>query len=122
MTRELREEIVQALFIAGRGEDLLRIARSERNPEVRREAVRSLGLIGGRKFRAELVALWDEGLDEETSEAVLQGLMLSGDADALIDLARRERDPKRKARIVQQLVHLDTPEAREFMLEILGER
>jgi hypothetical protein len=39
----------------------------------------------------------------------------------LIELARKETDPQLKKRILQRLADTKTPEATDYMMEILGQ-
>jgi hypothetical protein len=41
-------------------------------------------------------------------------------AKALVTLARTERDPQLKKRIVQRLSNMKSPEATDYLLELLG--
>ena len=51
---------------------------------------------------------------------ILQGLFLQGNVQALIDIARSEKDPGLRRDAVGQLSHMDSKLATEFMLEILN--
>jgi len=51
--------------------------------------------------------------------AVIDGLFFSGNASALVALARKETDRDLKRRIVEKLALMGTPEARDYMLELL---
>jgi hypothetical protein len=57
----------------------------------------------------------------QKDRTVKQGIIDAhrGDATALIAIARVENDPYFKKRIVEYLIDLNTPEAKEYLLEIL---
>jgi len=51
--------------------------------------------------------------------AAIDGLFFSGNGTALVALARKETDRDLKRRIVEKLTLMGTPEARDYMLELL---
>jgi len=117
---ELKEEVLRALGAGDAQPQLIEIARSERNPELKHKAIQGLGVAGGPKAREALLAMYASDTDREIRKHVIEGLFVSDDARALIDLARKEKDPELKREIVEKLANMDSPEAAEFMLEILN--
>jgi hypothetical protein len=96
------------------------IAGSEQDPELRRKAIRNLGIAGGMSVTPSLVAIYKKNSDTETKKAVVQSLFLAGDSHDLVELARTEKDPGLKQSIVQQLSIMHSKEATDYMLEILN--
>lgn len=119
---EVREAVVQAMFLTGQVDAMVRIASTEKETPVRLAAIRALGLVGDDDAFEALLGFYDEHRDEETRGAVLDALFVGGDPKHLIRLARKEKDPRMRARIVQQLAAMNSSEARELMLEILEEK
>src|ERR1700733_10040577 len=119
---ETKAEIISGLIPAGqRGADALSsIATSEPDPELRRRAIRNLGIAGGMSAAPSLVATYKKNADPETRKAVAQALFLAGDSHDLVELARAEKDPGIKQSIVQQLSLMHSKEATDYMLEILN--
>ena len=111
-----------ALIPAGQkgAEALGSIAGSEQDPELRRKAIRNLGVAGGMSAAPSLVATYKKNSDPETRKAVVQALFLAGDSHDLVELARAEKDPAIKQAIVQQLSIMHSKEATDYMLEILN--
>src|SRR5262249_41708205 len=116
----LKREIVRALFVGGDADHLLEVARSEKDPQVRGEAIKHLGLLGGAKTGSFLVSLYGSEKDPDLRRQVLQGLFLQGNATALVDIARNEKDPVLRRDAVSHLSHMSSKEATEVMLEILN--
>jgi hypothetical protein len=52
-------------------------------------------------------------------EAVLNALFLQRNGKALVDLARSEKDPAMKKRIVERMATLHTKETTDYMMEVL---
>ena len=119
---ETKAEVISGLIPAGqKGADALSsIAASEQDPDLRRKAIRNLGIAGGISAAPSLVATYKKNADPETRKAVAQALFLAGDSHDLVELARAEKDPGIKQAIVQQLSLMHSKEATDYMLEILN--
>jgi HEAT repeat protein len=119
---EVKAEVIGGLIPAGqKGADALgSIAGSEQDPELRRKAIRNLGIAGGMSAAPALVAIYKKNPDLETKKAVAQALFLAGDSHDLVELARAEKDPAAKQSLVQQLSLIRNKEATDYMLEILN--
>jgi HEAT repeat protein len=119
---ETKAEIINGLIPSGpKGSDALgSIISSEHDPELRRKAIRNLGISGGMSAAPSLVASYKNNSDQETRKAVIQALFLAGDSHDLVELARGEKDPALKQAIVQQLSIMRSKEATDYMLEILN--
>jgi HEAT repeats len=119
---EVKAEVINGLIPAGqKGADALgSIAGSEQDPELRRKAIRNLGVAGGMSEAPALVAIYKKNADPETKKAVAQALFVAGDSHDLVELARAEKDPAVKQSLVQQLSVMHNKEATDYMLEILN--
>jgi outer membrane protein assembly factor BamD (BamD/ComL family) len=119
---EVKEHIINSLIAAGtKGAEVLgTIAATERDPELRRRAIRNLGISGGPDLAPKLVSIYQVNNEPDTKKAAVEALFLAGDAHDLITLAKAEKDPALKQRIVQQLGIMRSPEASAYMLEILN--
>ena len=119
-SRDVREEIIQALFIAG---DVERIGEDRAQARRTRAAPRSdpQARPHGREDRAAAAALYASETSIEMKEAVIEALFLQGNARALIDLAKKETNRELKREILQKLSVMGNNEAVEYMLEILNE-
>jgi HEAT repeat protein len=119
---EVKAEVIGGLIPAGQkgAEALGSIAGSEQDPELRRKAIRNLGIAGGMSSAPALVAIYRKNPDLETKKTVAQALFLAGDSHDLVELARAEKDPAVKQSLVQQLSLMRNKEATDYMLEILN--
>ncbi|MFI5006649.1 MAG: HEAT repeat domain-containing protein [Solirubrobacterales bacterium] len=115
-----KRALINALFIGGNADRLIELARTEKDPQLRREAIQHLGLIGEKRTGAFLVSLYGTEKDPAVKRQVLQGLFLQGNAEALIEIARNEKDPGLRRDAVGQLSHMNSKLATDFMLEILN--
>jgi len=93
----VKRAILQSFMIAHDRDALLQAARNESNQELRLEAIRQLGVMGG---AAELYA---SETSPEAKRAILDGLMIGGDSNKLFEIAKTEKDPKLRAHAINQL-------------------
>jgi hypothetical protein len=119
---QTKSAILSSLVAAGpKGtEALSNIAKTEQNPELRRKAIRNLGVSGGASAAPALVSIYQGSTDNELKKAALDGLFLTGDAHDLIALARAEKTPEMKQAIVSKLSLMHTKEATDYMMELLN--
>jgi HEAT repeat protein len=119
---EVKEYIISSLIAAGhKGAEVLgAIATSEQDPDLRRKAIRNLGIAGGASAAPSLVATYQNNSDPETKKAAVEALFLANDAHDLVTLAKSEKDPGLKQKIVQQLSIMHDKEATAYMIEILN--
>jgi len=119
---QTKDDIINGLVASGQKgvEALSTIAASEQDPELRRKAIRNLGIAGGMSAVPSLIAIYRKNSDPETKKGVVQALFLAGDSHDLVELARAEKDPAMQRQIVQQLSMMHNKEATDYMLEILN--
>jgi len=121
-SKEAKEAIINAFVPAGgKGADALStIASSEQDPDLRRRAIRNMGISGGPSVIPTLMSIYSRSTDEESKKAVLDALFVAGDAHDLVALARAEKDPSAKRAIVGKLAVMHDKEATDYMMEILN--
>ena len=117
---EVKEAIIQALFISGDTEKMADLARTEKDPDLREDAIKKLGLMGG-KTAPLLLSLYANETSENVKEAVIDALFLQGNARALIDLTKSEKNKDLKSRAFKKLSLMQNDEALEYMLQILND-
>ncbi|ANM29401.1 hypothetical protein ABI59_07075 [Acidobacteria bacterium Mor1] len=117
---EIKKRILNAFGIAGDGKHLREIASRDSEPlELRRAAVQGLGIAGQCPALADL---YGKSKEYELRRGILQAIMICGDAKALIRIAREEDDPELKAAAVRNLGNIGSPEATQFLMELLNEK
>jgi HEAT repeat protein len=121
-SKDAKSAIINAFVAAGGkgGDELSAIASSEQDPELRRKAIRSLGITGGASAAPTLVSIYSRSTDEESKKAALDALFVAGDAHDLVALARAEKDPSAKRAIVGKLAVMHNKEATDYMVELLN--
>ena len=117
---EVKRQILQAMFVGGNATRLLELARTEPNLDLRRVAVRNLGLMGASKTGQALVDIYATDKDAGIRRAAVNGLFVQNNAEGLVGLARKEKDPAMKQELVQKLSVMKSKVATEYLLELLG--
>lgn len=117
---EVKRDILQAMFIGGNSARLVELAKTETNPDLRRTAVRNLGLMRPAATGAALVEIYTTQREPAVRAAVVQGLFIQNNAEALVGLARKESDPAMKRELVQKLSLMKSKVAVDYMIELLG--
>ena len=119
-TAEDKASIIDAFVPCGERANaaLKEIATTETDSELRRKAIRNLGVTGGRTGPI-LVEIYQKSSDPATKEAALDGLFVADDAHDLVALARAEKDIAMKKRIVDKLSTMGNKEAGDYLIELL---
>jgi HEAT repeat protein len=79
---------------------MLSLATTEKNPDLRQEAVRQLGPMGARE---ELWQMYQKESSPDVKRQILGALFVSGDSAHLIDVANSEQNVDLRRRAVQHL-------------------
>ena len=119
---QTKADIINSLIASGHNgvSPLTEIAQSEQDPELRRKAIRNLGIAGGMSVAPALVSTYHKNTDVETKRATAQALFLANDAPDLVTLACAEKDLDMKQYLVQPLSLMHDQEATKYMLEFLN--
>lgn len=117
---DVKKQILQAMFAGGNATRLIELANLEQNPELRRAAIRNLGVMRSSQTADALVGLYVKEKDVEIRKTVVQGLFTQGNAEQLVAIARKETDPVMRKEIVRRLSTMNTKVAIDYLLEILN--
>ncbi|MGH9614866.1 MAG: HEAT repeat domain-containing protein, partial [Bryobacteraceae bacterium] len=117
---EVKKAILQGLFLSGKPDKLFDLARNEKDPELRRTAIRQLGLMGREKTGTFLTTLYAQEQDKSLKRAVIDALFIEGNSQAVVNLARKESDPELKRELVQKLSLMHSKDGDDYLLEMLN--
>jgi HEAT repeat protein len=120
----VRRAILQSYMMSGNVERVIEVAKTEKDSDLRREAIRNLGMMnrrtGGSASASDaLVAIYKSDTSTDIRRTVVNSLFQQHNAKALVDIARAEKDPSMKREIVSKLSVMKEPEAMDYMLELL---
>lgn len=105
---DMSESLIEAYAVAGDTESLLELARDGSDPERQAEAIRGLGIVGADGAGEALVAIYGGSDSPRVREAVLEGLLIAGDDEAVLQLFRQSRDDREKTELLETLVMMDS--------------
>ena len=116
----VKRAVIRGLMMGGDFDGVLNLAKTEKSPELRKEAIRTLGMMRRDKSSEALVSMYASETDRSVKQAVIDGLFMQQNAKALVDLARKENDMTLKKDIVQRLAMMRSKEATDYMMEVLN--
>ena len=96
----VKRAILNSFMVSGSRDNLLAVAKSESNPELKVQAIQLLGNAGG---SADLAQLYSAESSVQVKRAIINGLFVSGNSDKLFDLAKNEKDPSLRHFAINQL-------------------
>ena len=117
---EVRQAVAEAMFHKGDAARLAEVARGDKEAQVRNGAIRHLGSLSREKSGELLASLYASETDKKVKEEIQRALFIQNNAKTLIDVARKESDPALKREAVRHLTMMKTPEAQEFLVELLN--
>ncbi len=95
----LKRAILHSFMQSGSRDFLLNAAKGEKNPDLRREAIRQLAMTGGQD---ELWQLYQSS-DVDAKEEILKSMFLGGNSPRLAEIARTEKDPRLQIAAIKSL-------------------
>ncbi len=114
----VKRAILNSPSINSDSDRLLQIAKTERNPELLADAVRRLGPLLASSADA-LTVIYNANQDKNVKRAIVDGFYSRNNVKALVSVARAERDPEMARYIVGRLASMKSPEAADYLMEIL---
>lgn len=116
-----RHSIIQALGVAGNASALTAIAGNTNLPQSERaDAMHALGVAGDRGGRSALLDLYAKADTPALRDAVLQGLLITGDSDAVAKLYKNARTMEEKKTLLRILTMMDNETAVDMIERELG--
>jgi TolA-binding protein len=118
----VKRAIVASYFMSGNIERMIDLAKNEKDPDLRRTAIRNLGMMNrqnGASTSDALVSIYKADSSIDIRRQVVNSLFMQHNARALVELARAEKDPSMKKELVSKLSTMKAPEATDYMLELL---
>jgi HEAT repeat protein len=119
-TVDVKKRIIQAMFVGGNVTRMSELAQNEGNVELRRAAIRNLGLMGSRRAGDTLTALYTKETDPAVKKTIIEAFFLQNNAEQLVAVARKETDVSLRKEIVNRLSHMRSKVALDYLMEILN--
>ncbi len=120
--KDLRVSMTRTFSSMGAVDQLLQIAKSDKDPEVRRQALRSLGNQRVEKTGTTLVDMYGSETDKDNKMAIISALGNQNNDTGLVTIARKEtKDLELKREIVRRLAEMSKTSkvAADYLLEVI---
>jgi HEAT repeat protein len=111
----VKKTILRSFMTSGERGRLLSAAKTEPSPELRRDAIQQLGLLGA---QAEIWDMYQAETSKDARKAMIQALFLGGSSDKMVDLARTEKDPELRRVAVRNLGLMGGPRAAQALVSL----
>jgi hypothetical protein len=112
---ESQKAIIQALGVAGNVQGLSAIAESQQPEAIRIEAIHSLGVAGDEGGSAALLKLYPKTTSSAVRDAVLQGLLIAGDGEAMVQLYRQAKSKEEKQALLRMITTTNSDAALDLI-------
>ncbi len=112
----VKRAILGYMATQGDNEGLLQVAKTEKSPELRADAIRRMraGSTGDA-----LAGLYAGEQDKEVKRTIVGALQSQNNVKAMVAAARSEKDPEMVRYIVSRLAGMKSPEAADYLMEII---
>jgi len=119
--KELKQQIAGMLGGMGATDQVMRIVKSEKDPELARRAIRSLGNQPSAKTGQFLVDLYATEQNTQTRQTIINSLGNQNNAEGLVAIARKEASLELKRDIVRRLSDMapKSKVAADYLMEII---
>src|SRR6266511_3296280 len=85
---DVKKRIIQAMFVGGSADKLIEIAKGEKDQELRRTAVRNLGLMGTSKTGEAIKSIYLSDASPTIRREAINALFLQNNGRMLVEIAR----------------------------------
>ena len=97
---DMKTRVLNAFMLSGAKQQLLNVAKTEKDPHLRAEAIKQMGLMGSRD---DIWQMYQQEQDVQVKKEILQALFLAGDREHVNQLARNEKDRTLKLAAINNL-------------------
>jgi hypothetical protein len=115
---DVKKQILRGMANGGSIDRLIAVVESEKDPELKRTAIRTIGV--NRDTSTHLLNFYNKDTNQDVRKAVIDALFTQGNATALVTLARKETDIELRKNLVNRLGNMrDNAEAKAYLIELL---
>ena len=117
---DVKKRILQAMFVGGSSDKLIDLAKNEKDPQLRKVAVRNLGLMGDSRTGDAIKSIYQSDTSPEIKREAINALFLQNNGRVMVELARAEKDPQLKKALVEKMTNMSkSPEVTAYLMELL---
>ena len=106
----VKRQIIQSLMVSNGRDSLLTLAKTEKDDELRADAIRQLGAM---RAVDQLGQLYASETSADNKTQIVRSLFVAGASDKLLEIVRTEKDPKVRGEAIRNLAMMNStsPEA-----------
>ena len=117
---EGKQQILETISgSAGNLDKLLEVARTEKEMKLRRFAINNLSTPRAASTGDTLASMYTSEQDQDVKRSIIDALASQKNVKAMIQIARAEKDNRMQQRILERLVNMKSPEASDYLMEII---
>jgi HEAT repeat protein len=116
----------RALFVLSQSrsprahEIVVNTAKNNADPELQRQAIRYLSLMGGADDRELLAGIYRSASDASVKGAIIQSYFMRNNVEKIAELAKAEKDPDLRRMLIRNLGLMRRPGASETLVSLYG--
>jgi len=115
----VKRQIINSLAGSRDSDRLLQIAKTEKTAGLRRDAVMRLAALKNAGVSDALASMYGSEQDKDVKRAIVNSFASQDNVKAMVAAARAEKDPEMARYIVGRLSAMKSPEASDYLMEIL---
>jgi hypothetical protein len=115
----VKRQIVNSLAADRDSDRLLQIAKTEKSAELRRDAIMRLAVLKNAGVSDALVSMYGSEQDKDVKRAIINSFASQDNVKQMVAAARTEKDPEMVRYIVSRLSAMKSPDASDYLMEIL---
>ena len=115
----VKRAVLNAFSMNRDSDHLVQIAKSEKDADLRRDAIRRLTSLRNPALSDALVGIYGSEQDKDIKRTIAGSFANEGDVKQLVAVARAEKDPEMVRFIVGELSRMKSPEAADYLMEIV---
>jgi HEAT repeat protein len=116
---EVSEALIEAYAISGDLESLRALALDASDAEGQKKAIEGIGIIGDDAADATLLEIYRSAANADIREAALEGMMISGNDEMVVQLYRSSTNAAEKRRLLEYLVNMNSDAVWEIIDQAL---
>ncbi|HET9401917.1 MAG TPA: HEAT repeat domain-containing protein [Candidatus Acidoferrales bacterium] len=117
----IKAQIIHAFGQSDNSRAIGQIAKTDASPEMRRLAIHQLGTMDADASGKALQEIYGTEKDSTVRREILHSLATQDNAKVLVELAKKETNVDLKKYAVEQLSHMDSKEATDYLMSLLNQ-
>lgn len=113
----VKRAVLRGFMISRDTEHLFNAAKSESNPDLRREAIHQLGAM---QAQNELGQLYASETNADLKDAIIQSIFISRGTDKLMEIAKTEKDARLRGTAIRHLGLMRTEKTADALASMYG--